>query len=89
MSRYEIRCSELTKLGYKLDQAKEIARAEEAERQTDALERIADALGKNSDEKTINLDAGLIKTGKIRLGESAVAETAKEITDQQRKAGQT
>ena len=48
MSRYEKRISELTELGYKPEQAKEIARAEEAERQTNALVRIADALMKQN-----------------------------------------
>ena len=63
MSRYEIRMGELTGLGYKINQSQETAKAEEAERTTDALNRIADALEKQNAGKIPTIAGGYIKTG--------------------------
>ena len=81
MSRYDIRISELTELGYTLDQAKELARAEETERQTNALERIADALDKKNTNMTIsgNMDKATSVDALAAQFEKAREQAAKRI----------
>lgn len=62
MSRFEIRVSELVEKGYKLDQAKELAHAEESERLTDAVNRLADYLYEQVQlNKRVQFDRHLIR----------------------------